>query len=314
MKKLLDYIFFLRPMLIVPMWTIMILGMRAGELGSGASPFILSEFIGDPGVYGLLFLITILFGAIYAYNQVYDIESDRQNGKLFFLSDDIIPISAAKVISYLFMAVAVVAAFFINITEGILFLITAILGLLYSHPLTNFKGKAGKALWSNMFGCGTVPFLVGWAYVVGSINMEAVLKSMPYFIAVGAIYLNTTLPDREGDRKVGKETYGVIWTITRTQASALMRMFFALIFAVMAGDYAAAIGSGLALPFFIAAILRKTIADSINATLVAILALSLMAMVYIPVYLLLLAVTVLATRAYYKWRFDMDYPAFKKAA
>jgi len=314
MKKLLDYIFFLRPMLIVPMWTIMLLGMRAAELGDGAGPFIVSDFLNDPGIYALIFLITLLFGAIYAYNQVFDIQSDRENGKLFFLSDDIIPVSVAKSISYLFLAVAVIAAFFVNVPVGVLFAISAVLGVLYSHPLTNFKGKSGKALWSNMFGCGTLPFLIGWAYIQGSFNMEAVLKSMPYFVAVGAIYLNTTLPDRDGDRKVGKETYGVIWTISRTQSSALMRIIIAVMLAVMAGDYAATAGAVLALPFFIMAVVRKTIADSVNASIAAILALSLMACIYIPVYIAILAIAVLATRAYYKWRFDMDYPAFKKSA
>jgi 4-hydroxybenzoate polyprenyltransferase len=312
MKKILDHIFFLRPLLILPIWTIAILGARAANLHEMASPFKIANISESlPQIFWMLLWTTFLYGAVYIYNQIHDIESDRMNGKLFFLADNIVSVSAAYVMWAILTFLAVVWAFSINTTMGVLFLIVAVLGILYSHPKTNFKGKSGKALWSNMFGCGTMPFLIGWAMAVGSISMAAVLKSLPYLAAVGAIYFNTTLPDRKGDEESGKETYAVIWSVGHVVGSALLRLVIAIIFALMAGDYAVLLAAGVALPFFIRAVSSKQISDSMIATQVAILLLAVMACIYFPPYILLVAVSILATKAYYKWRFNFAYPRLK---
>ena len=312
MKKLLDHIFFLRPMLILPIWTIMILGVRAADVREMASPFSISDISGLlPEILLAMLLTGLLSGATYIYNQIHDIESDRQNGKLFFLSENVISLNTAYVLVTLFNAVSVIGAFLINITMGFLFLIVAVMGIFYSHPRINYKGRAGKALWSNMFGCGMLPFLIGWSLYEGAINMEAVLKSLPYLLAVGAIYLNTTLPDREGDKKVGKETYGVVWSVQHTQGSALLRLVLAILFSLMAGDYAVLIAAALASILFIKAYNTRRISDSVMATQAAILLLIIMACIYFPPYLIIAAAGVLGTRAYYKWRFDFAYPRIK---
>jgi 4-hydroxybenzoate polyprenyltransferase len=312
MKKLLDHIFFLRPMLILPVWTIAILGVRAADVREMASPVSVADIQAVlPDVLLMLLLTGLLYGAIYIYNQIHDIESDRQNKKLFFLTDRIISFNSAYVLVTVLNAVSVIGAFLVNITLGVLFLIVAVLGILYSHPKVNYKGRAGKALWSNMFGCGMVPFLIGWAFFEGSISMEAVLKSLPYMLAVGAIYFNTTLPDREGDKKVGKKTYGVIWTVQHCQASALARLAFAILFAFMAGDYAVLIAAGLSSILFIKAYSSQQISDSVAATQAAILLLMIMACIYFPIFVIIASGSLLATRAYYKWRFDLAYPKLK---
>jgi len=158
-----------------------------------------------------------------------------------------------------------------SFSMGLVFMAMLITGFLYSHPKTNYKGRAGKALWSNIIGCGTLPFLIGWVLVTNSITMEAVLKSVPYMMAVAAIYFNTTLPDRDGDRKVGKRTYGVIWSTKRVQTSALIRIVLAVLTALMAGDFAIFIGALLALPFFVHALVKREIKDSTRASIVSIL-------------------------------------------
>lgn len=309
MKKILDHIFFLRPMLIIPMWTIVILGMRAGDLGEGASPFKIRSMDGiDGGVLICLLLSTLLYGAVYIYNQIHDIESDRNNGKVFFLPQNIVTIPAAYTMFAVLNIIALAGAFSINISFGIVFLIIAGMGVLYSHPRINYKGKAGKALWSNMFGSAMLPFLIGWVYTAGGISLEGVLKSLPYFLAVGAVYLNTTLPDREGDQKAGKETYATVWKVNRLQWSALIRVGFAVLFAWMAGDLAVFLGSLLALPFFIRAVVTEKVSDSVMASKVAVLLLSLFACIYFPPYLLIIVLSILLTRAYYRYRFDFAYP------
>jgi 4-hydroxybenzoate polyprenyltransferase len=297
--------------LIIPMWTIVILGMRAGDLGEGAGPFHIRSMEGlDGGVLLCLLLSTLLYGAVYIYNQIHDIESDRNNGKVFFLPQNIITLPAAYTMFAVLNIIALAGAFSINAAFGVIFLIIAGLGILYSHPKINYKGKAGKALWSNMFGSAMLPFLIGWVYIAHNLTLEAVLKSLPYFLAVGAVYLNTTLPDREGDKKAGKETYATIWKVNRLQWSALIRAAFAVLFAWMTGDLAAFFGSLLALPFFVRAVVTEKISDSILATKVAILLLSLFACIYFPPYLLIILLSILLTRVYYRYRFDFAYPKF----
>ncbi len=309
-------------MLIIPMWTIVILGMRAGEIvGKRAAdpqnvtgalgPFFIRNMEGfDGGVLICLLLSTLLYGAVYIYNQIHDIESDRNNGKVFFLPQNIIALPAAYTMFAVLNIVALAGAFSISASLGAIFLIIAGLGILYSHPKINYKGKAGKALWSNMFGSAMLPFLIGWAFVTQSITLEAVLKSMPYFLAVGAVYLNTTLPDREGDKKAGKETYATVWKVNRLQWSALIRVAFAVLFAWMVGDLAAFFGSLLALPFFIRAVVTEKVSDSVMATKAAVLLLSLFACIYFPPYLLIILLSIILTRAYYRLRFDFAYPKF----
>lgn len=312
MKKILDHLFFLRPLLILPIWTIAILGARAAEFHEMASPFRVANISESlPQIFWMLFLTAMLYGAVYIYNQIHDIESDRGNGKLFFLADNIVSVSAAYIMWGVLNALAIVGAFFTNTTMGVMFVLVFVLGVLYSHPKTNFKGKAGKALWSNMFGCGTFPFLIGWSLTAGEVSMAAVLKSLPYLAAVAAIYLNTTLPDRKGDELSGKETFAVLWSDSHVMGSALLRLAIAIIFALMAGDYAVLLAAGIALPFFIRAVVRKKISDSVIATQAAILVLAVMACIYFPPYALLVVVGIVATKLYYKWRFDFAYPRLK---
>jgi 4-hydroxybenzoate polyprenyltransferase len=312
MKKILDHLFFLRPMLILPMWTVIILGVRAGELGEGVSPFAFGSIDTlDLNLLLLLLLSTLLYGAGYVYNQLNDIESDRENNKLFFLHDNIIGISSANILFVVLNLIGLISAFFLNSYLLIPFIIVLIMGILYSHPKINYKGRPGKALWSNMFGCGTLPFLIGWIYCGNLISMEALIKSTPYLLAVGAIYLNTTLPDREGDSKSGKNTFATIWTVSHTQMSSLGRAASALLLAVLVGDFAIFISLLLALPFYIKAAVSKNISDSVLATKVSILLLSLFACLYFPYYLGILIAVILGTRTYYRWRFDLAYPSLK---
>jgi len=312
MKKILDHLFLARPMLILPMWTVIILGLRAADLGEGASPFVIGsvETI-DLNLLLLLLVSAMIFGAGYIYNQIHDIESDAQNDKLFFLHDDIVQVSTANIMFGLLNIIAIAGANFLYNYLVIPFVLILILGILYSHPKTNYKGRSEKALWSNMLGCGTLPFLIGWIYFGNHIDMEALLKSTPYLFAIGAIYLNTTLPDRDGDIKTGKITFATIWTVSHTQWSALLRAVSAFVLAMLMGDFAILASLVISLPFYIKAVISKNIADSVLATKISILLLSVFACIYFPYYAGIVVAVILGTRTYYRWRFNIAYPSMR---
>jgi len=258
----------------------------------------------------LILLSTLLYAGVYTFNQIHDIESDRKNSKLFFLADDLISVQSAYIFTVVLFIAAVALAFYMSTDAGILFAFILVLGILYSHPLTDFKGKPSHGYWSNAVGHGLVPFMIGWL-VFADMSLESAIKSVPYMLGVGAIYLNTTLPDREGDKAVGKITHGVRWGVAKTTYAALFLVILATIIAQMVGDYAFLISGLVSLPFFILSARDQTIERVVMATRVAILALTLFACVYYPPYLILLVIGYFASRAYYKSRFDLDYPSIK---
>ncbi len=309
MKKALDYIFFTRPVLFPPVWTILILGARAADVREGASPLATTGLAGVGSDFWLLMLFaTCLYGAVYTFNQIHDIESDRQNNKLFYLAEGMISIPSAYACTFLLNAIALAGGFYLSTQIGILFVIIFVLGLLYSNPITNFKGKPSHGYWSNAFGHGMIPFMIGWA-IVDAVTLETALKSFPYLFGVGAIYLNTTLPDRDGDKAVGKITHGVMWGPRTTMKASVFLVVLSVILAQMSGDYAYLIAGLVSLPFFIRALTTSRMEDIVRSTKIAILALSLFACIYLPAYIALLAIGFVLARQYYRWRFEIEYPS-----
>jgi 4-hydroxybenzoate polyprenyltransferase len=312
--KAFDYIFLLRPMLIIPVWTISLLGARAALWRQrGISPFILDHFpfkpftSNDLGLLAMLALATLLAGGIFVLNQIFDVKSDRQNKKLFLMADGHVSKHEAWIIYWLTTGVAIIGAGALNWRLGILFVAGALVGFQYSHPRFKVRADAYKSMRNNMLGHGMLAFLFGWV-MYQNFNIEGVLKSVPYLLAVGAIYLNTTLPDIKGDKATGKLTYGVAWGVPKCQSISLFLIFASLVLSVMAADYSLTISAAIALPFAVAAKARRSVEYSVLTTKVAVLALSLFAALFFPVYLSILMVVITCTRVYYQKRFAMAYP------
>lgn len=312
--KLFDYIFLTRPMLIIPVWTIALLGARAAEWRSrGSNPFTLDRYPfidfsqDDQQMMLMLAMATLLAGGIFVLNQMFDVESDRRNKKLFLIADGHVSLTEAWVLYILTTTVAIVGAFLINWQLGFLFIVGALVGLQYSLPFFNLREHPYKSFRNNMVGHGTLAFLFGWV-LTQSFNIEGIIKSLPYLLAVGAVYLNTTLPDLEGDNAVGKKTYAMEWGLGKTLRTSFWMTLIAVVFAIMFADYAFALAAAISLPFFFAAWRHKSLTESTLATKVSILALSLFAAIYFPPYLAIVLLVVVATRIYYAARFSIKYP------
>ena len=316
--RLLDYIFLLRPMLIVPVWTIALLGARASLWATrGTSPFEFDHYPFTPFVGNdlklllMLGLAALLSGGAFIINQIFDIESDRKNKKLFLLAEGHLSLREAWVLYAVTTLVAIGGTFLLNWQLGVLFICGALLGIQYSHPRFKVRTDAYKSIRNNVLAHGMLAFLFGWV-LYQNFNIEGVLKSVPYMLGVGALYLNTTLPDIKGDKRSGKATYGIFWGVEKTQTVSVVMVTVAIILSTMAVDYGFALAAAISLPFFIAAKINGSVNQSTLATKVAILALSLFAVLYFPPYLAILLVTIIATRAYYATRFAMTYPAMRE--
>jgi 4-hydroxybenzoate polyprenyltransferase len=312
--KLFDYLFLHRPMLIIPVWTIALLGTRAALWPErSVNPFQLDRFpfadftTGDIRLLVMLFLAALAAGAAFIINQIYDIESDRKNHKLFLLSEGHVSVKEAWALYFLSNAIAIAAGFVLNWQLAILFAGGALVGLQYSYPKFRVRSDSYKSFRNNMIAHGMLAFLFGWV-MVKNFDIAGVLKSIPYMLGVGALYLNTTLLDTKGDKETNKVTYAIEWGKDKTQTIAAVLVASGLITAVMAADYAFAISAAVALPFLVAARAQNSLKLSTLSTKVAILALSLFAVLFFPIYLIFLIVTFASARLYYAKRFSLAYP------
>lgn len=297
LTKLLDYFFSTRPVLFMPVWTVALLGA-----GGKARHQLSGETVGS-----LLFATACLFGAVYLVNQIFDRETDRINNKGYFLSEEIIGVPEAAILAAGLNLAALAAAFLVSGYAFVLFVAIVILGLAYSAPPLRLKDRAWPALFANMLAHGSIVYLAGAGWNE-ELHLGEVFRSLPYFFAVGAIYLNTTLPDVEGDRRAGKRTVAVVYGERFTQGLSLFFVLVAASISIFIRDYDFLIPAILTLPFFALALDKKKAKFSTWGTKAALLLLSLSAALYYYGYVLILAAGFLATRIYYKRRFGRVYP------
>ncbi|MDI6840334.1 MAG: UbiA family prenyltransferase [bacterium] len=303
MMHFFDYVFLLRPALFVPVWTFFLLGFYRG-----------TSFFDGPEIHQILkpftlafVLYTLLMGGVYILNQIIDIESDRINKKLYLLSEGYIPVKQAWIWMMSLFAAALTLSIPFTTQFKIILLLSLLIGILYSVPPFKFKGRPILDLLSNSFGYGTLAFSLGW--LVGNpFSKETLIFSLPYFFAVGAVFLNTTIPDIEGDRKTNELTTGVLLGERRIYWLSTVFLFISLGFAICLKDWLCVIACCCSIPLFILALIKhnlKTcfISIRIGAPILVIL-IGIKFIWFIP----LLIILFLAIRIYYKYRFNIIYP------
>jgi 4-hydroxybenzoate polyprenyltransferase len=299
--KLLDYFFAARPLLHLPVWSIYIVSWHLAHQGQTASLSV-SELL-MPG------LISLAAAGAYYLNQVYDFHSDRRNRKLGFLQRGLLTkremIAGHVSASGLALAWAALESW----SAVLLILLFITMGILYSAPPFRFKDRPVAGLLANAFSFGALVSLsTEPTALIGSMAEVSQWYALYFTLAVAAVYLMTTLPDRDGDESSGKKTLAVVLPPQFVRGIALA--------AVMAsGAVAYSLGSVELTVLSIVAALAVLVslrADSNAADLFAgklpILLLTLLAGYYYPWYLLFVVALVWLTRSYYRRRFSMTYP------
>ncbi len=296
--KILDHIFVLRFMLIIPVWTILLLGFY--HSGSGL-PYSLRMF-------WIAFAATGLSGAVFILNQIFDIESDRANNKVYFLPKGYVKIGAAWMLYAVLNIVSLSIAFAISTTAGFFGLAILALGAAYSTPPFVIKDRPWPGFIANAFGHGTLVYLLGYCSLGGDLK-SGLLKSLPYFLSVAAVYIGTTLADIEGDKLTGKRTLAVAMGINRSIYFLTVCYFLSLAAAIIIEDIPFLWAALAVCPFYIWAVAVKSLKSSMIALKLSIVTLSLVSAYFYPCYFIFLLAVILLTRIYYRKRFGMDYPA-----
>jgi len=288
--------------LLVPVWTICLCG---AALDAQRIPALLTT-----ETVVVLLALTALFGGVFVLNQYYDVESDRQNGKGHFLPLGLISPRSSLIL----YAVLNVAAFALLAGLSpwfyILAAIVLILGYVYSAPPWRLKDRAFAALVANALAHGSIVFLFGWlsAHDGALVDRAAVaLGSLPYFFAVGAVYLLTTVPDLRGDEQTGKRTLAVVIGPQRTARWAMGWFAAALLLGFYTLDLLFVLAALAALRMVYGAKEGGSV-QAVRAVKWTVGGLSAAACISYPWYAAVLLVGYGFTRVYYKWRFDLNYP------
>ncbi len=295
---LLDYLFFLRPVLLPPVWTIALLGTVRLGLAHEMSA----------GLWVLFFVhLAALFGGVYTLNQICDVESDRANQKLFFLPDRIITLPAAWRFTIALDTIALSISFVFGwLYLGLTVAIVA-LGILYSVGSSPWKNHAWLGLISNALGHGAIVYLFG--YLITDCPLRESWPTVAaYTLAVGAVYLATTVPDTSGDRSTAKLTAAVQWGSRVTLVTAMGFVTAAIGVSAISSDWYLTIAALASWPCFVLAVIRPSTAPTAAKSAVA--ALSVAAAVAYPMYMVLLVVGFIGTRLFFRWRFGISYPTF----
>jgi 4-hydroxybenzoate polyprenyltransferase len=297
-RNIFDWIFFLRPILHPPVWTIAILGYFRSPV-KPESP------------YQLIWIMLASSGmAAWAYviNQIADVESDRRNNKLFFLPLGLISIKAAHIYAGLILAATVAGSFLVSTRAGIIGVAGVAFGYLYSgRPFRGEKDPVAGAL-LNGIGYGSLIFIFAFTGAGGLIG-DAILLSVPYLFAVIAVFMGTTLPDVEGDARSGKRTPAVVLGIRFTTVVMTLSLIVSLFLSLMVRDLPLLLACNLSLPFYLYAALKPKVKNSVFAARFSVLLLSLAACYAFFWYALILLFLFVTARIYYRGRFGIVYPA-----
>ena len=300
-----DYIFLLRPMILIPVWTFFLLGAWHGSRAAGTR-------IDLNGLLAGIAAFTAVVGAAYIINQITDRETDRKSGKLFLISHGVTGLSAAWAEAGI-LTVLSIAASVILLPRGFVYILLAgsALGAAYSLEPLRFKKRPALDVLANALANGVLNTLAGWAAIGAPLEGLRILA--PYPLAVAAVHLSTTLADIDGDRACGLRTSGVMLGRRAGIVISTVLMAGSLTVAVLTRNTPAFYASSISLLFFIIASVserKKTSgAGILLPAKISTLAYSLAAGYLFPAYIAVLAAVIIITRIYYRKRFGIRYPA-----
>ena len=260
-----------------------------------------------------LSIFVLVAACAFVVNQIFDVRSDALNRKNFILpSGAVTRVEAAGFAVALGLAIAILSrgrdAFFLALVVAGL-----ALGLAYSVPPVRLKARPIADLLANVGGFGWIGFAMGWVAYADP-GAEVIRRSVPYSLAMGSIFLNTCIPDEEGDRAVGDRTTCVAFGKRRVSYAALALMSAAALVAVLVGEPIGAVASLSSIPGLIAVAVRPARSNSVVASQIGAWALLILAGVCAPILIGIAALTYLGSRVYYGKRFGIGYPRLGEAS
>lgn len=319
--KAIDCFFLLRIALLAPVWTILLVGWITGNRASRPFLFFHSACLGSGQFYLWTALggFSLIVASIYVVNQIVDIESDRINHKLFLLPHKYISIRMAWFLAVTCALGGMACTLFFDAIMTGLFAIGLLLGTLYNLPPCRLKNHAWGGVIANILGHGVLTFLIGW-YCANFQNgngfeilKTGLIPSLSPGMANAAVYLATTIPDAAGDALTGKRTFCVKFGKEKTARAAAFFCAASFLLSPLMGHNFWVMGTPalLSLALFIVLAASAKLEAAFYAFKWPVFLLTVFVMLFVPRYGLLILLTFMGSRIYYRWRFGIEYPTFK---
>ncbi|MDX2972416.1 UbiA prenyltransferase family protein [Kribbella solani] len=162
-------------------------------------------------IIGAVVLGPLVWLAVLAVNDAYDLPSDRLNPRKSKspLLDGRITLGTAKRLAF----AAAVAAVGLSLQVGIVFalgvLLAVLLGYAYSVPPVRLKTRAGFDVAVNALALGAFGPLAGWAAINPDLSDFPWLMGLQGTLAAIGLYIPTTIADLEADKAAGYHTIAV---------------------------------------------------------------------------------------------------------
>ena len=302
--RALDFVFILRPTVIVGMWVFFFAGAALAARATGAHlpPMALDGRL----LLGFGSMTAVLAGGC-LLNQITDVETDRVNEKLFFLPKGIVPMRAAWAeLAIVWLAAAALA---VPLSGGFRLVLAAslLLNVTYSAPPVRAKSKWPWDMVWNGFGFGFVSAAAGWASVA-PLSAAVIAPGLVYTVAVAGVTASTTVLDVEGDRAEGLRTTAAVLGERAASVLTLVLVAAAGIAGGLLRDPLGFFGPLLSLPLLVRAHRTEERSHRITANQVMVAAFALVAAARAPYLLVLLALVYFGSRGYYRARFGVSYP------
>jgi 4-hydroxybenzoate polyprenyltransferase len=302
--RVLDYVFLLRPTSLLPLWTFLLAGARAASAAAGSDLPVLYPPL---TVLVALASMTAILSGGFIINQIRDAEADRINRKCLLIPEGVIAVRAAWVEFAVLWASALALALmlpgrFLWVIVG-----SAALAVTYSAPPLRAKARFPLDLVWNALGFGVLATAAGWAALAPP-TAAMLLQGASYGLATAGVIASTTIPDIPGDARLSVRTAGVVLGERSTSVLSIVLVASAAVVGGVARDALGLFGPLLSLPLLVRAHATLKRSDRIAANQVAVAVFALIVGVRLPYLLLLFALVYLASRLYYRARFDLTYP------
>lgn len=299
--KIVDYFFAARPMLLIPVWSIYLVALNYHHQLAGKS-FSLENFI-------MITCLTMLASGAYYINQVYDTESDRLNKKVLFLEHNLVTTRGLMLLFTILSSLPILYGMFYPKVVLFIFSQLILLSYTYSAPPIRLKDRPIGGLLANSWAFG---FLIAFSIMpeMTQHNMGTLGWDNPlyFFLAVMGVHILTTISDRVGDSRTGKKTIGAMFPVRTSLLLAFIAFIGAALIALKSGFPLLLALAIVAATFTVLTLVTPQMPLILAAAKLPILLLTLLAGYFYPIYILFVVVLIFATRAYYKRRFNINYP------
>jgi 4-hydroxybenzoate polyprenyltransferase len=259
-----------------------------------------------------LILFVLVTAWAFVINQVMDVRSDRINKKTYILPSGTVTIRESLVVLALTGVLAVILSLHRDATLRYLVWVGLALGLAYSVPPVRLKGRPVGDLLANVIAFGVIGFAMGWL-VFSDIGSGLLLRCLPYSLAMAAIFLNTCIPDEEGDRVTGDRTSVVVFGSAAASRAALVLLALSAITAFSVGEMLCGLAVLGSIAAFVAVAADPTPMNSVVASQFSTRLLFVLVSVKAPLLGVLGIASYAAAKIYYAKRFGLNYPNLKGA-